>query len=140
MIISPDYGQEKLKGLTFYGDFDFTHHIGVEGDIHYSIFTPQDISENTYLFGPRYTFRKKNLGLYAKVLFGIGRFGLQEGSFANPSTATYGVYDFGGGVEYMVTRNINIRPFDYEFEVWPGFGQNGLTPMSYTFGAAYVFR
>ena len=140
MVSSPDYAQTYDKGLTFYGDFDFTHNFGIEGDIHYAIVTPSDISENSYLFGPRYGIRHKKLNVYAKGLFGLGRFGTQGGSFTVIATSSYFVYAFGAGVEYMVTRNINIRPFDVEFQKWPTFAPNGLSPITYTFGAAYVFH
>jgi len=140
MFASPDYGQLYVQGITFYGDFDFTRHLGVEGDIHYNVNTPQDVSENSYLLGPRYTWHYKRFGAYGKALFGAGRFGFQQGSFAVPSTGTYFVYAFGGGVEYKVTDHINIRGFDAEFQSWPGFPPNGLSPIVYTVGVAYVFR
>ena len=140
MLTSPDYAQLYLKGVTFYGDFDFTHNLGGEFDIHFSAITPQDISENTYMIGPRYTLRHNRFAGYGKVLFGLGRFGFQKGDFVSASTGTYGVYAVGGGVEYMATHNINIRAFDIEALKWPGFAPNGLSPITYTFGAAYVFK
>jgi len=140
MFMYPDYGQPYLKGLTFYGDYDFSQHLGVEGDIHYSVITPQDISENTYLLGPRYTWRLKRLSLYGKGLFGLGRFGYQAGSYPHPATFSYFVYDFGGGVEYKITHNINIRGFDAEFQKWPGYADHGLSPVVFTIGVAYMFR
>jgi opacity protein-like surface antigen len=140
MVLSPDYAQKYVKGLTFYGDFDFTHNIGVEGEIHYSVLTPTDLSENSYLIGPRYTLSHKRLAVYGKVLFGLGRFGTQGGSFGVSATSSYADYAFGGGVEYKVTHNINIRAFDIELQKWPGFPPNGLSPIVYTFGAAYVLH
>ncbi|HEX4577548.1 MAG TPA: outer membrane beta-barrel protein [Edaphobacter sp.] len=146
MFTRPDYAQTYLKGVTFYGDYDFNNlgilknHLGIEAEIHYSAITPQDISENTYLFGPRYTWRYKKLGIYGKALFGVGRFGFQQGSYANPQTGTYFAYGLGGGVEYKVTHKINIRGFDAEFQSWPGFPPHGLSPIVYTVGVAYVFR
>jgi hypothetical protein len=139
-LANPDYAQTKIKGLTFYGDFDFTQHLSVEGEIHYSIITPSDVSEDTYVAGPRYVVRHKKFQGYAKALFGIGRFGLQVGSNANPSTGTYIEYVLGGGVEYQATRKINVRLFDFEMQKWPGFAPNGLTPFAGTIGVAYVFH
>src|SRR5260370_29176720 len=138
MITSHDYAQQYLKGVTFYGDFDFTHNIGSEFDIHYSAVTPQDISENSYLVDPRYTLRHKRLAEYRNVLFRFGRFGFQKGDFVSATTATYGVYAFGAGVEFMATHHINVRPFDVEFQKWPGFTPHSLSPITYTFVAAYV--
>jgi hypothetical protein len=84
--------------------------------------------------------RYKKFNGYAKVLFGLGRFGTQSGSYTVIATSSYFEYAVGGGVEYMVTRNINIRAFDVEFNKWPTFPPNGLSPITYTFGAAYVFH
>ena len=37
----PDYGVKRIEGLTVYGDYDFTRHLGVEGDLHFvNIITP----------------------------------------------------------------------------------------------------
>ncbi len=139
-VTSPDFGQSKIEQVTFYGDINLQHNIGVEGVIHYSVNTPDDVSENSYLIGPRYIVRHNRIEGYAKVLFGAGHFGLQSGSYADPNTATYFEYVLGGGLDIRATRHINIRAFDFEFQKWPTFGANGLTPLSSTIGVAYVFR
>jgi hypothetical protein len=140
MIGNPDYAQTYIKGLTFYGDFDFMQHLGVDAEIHYAVITPSDVSEDSYLIGPRYILRHKRYSGYAKALFGIGRFGYQSGTYVSPSTATYGQFAVGAGVEYMATHHINVRPFDIEFQKWPGFSPHTLSPVVYTFGVAYVFH
>jgi hypothetical protein len=140
MTTSPDYAQQYIKGLTFYADYGFLHNIGIEGEVHYSVITPTDLSENTYLIGPRYTVRRKRFSGYAKALFGMGRFGTQGGSFETTATTAYTAYAFGGGLEYMATRNINVRVFDVELQKWPSFPPNGLSPISYSIGVAYVIH
>jgi hypothetical protein len=139
-ITSPDFGQKNIELITFYGDYDLPLNLGVEGVIHYSVNTPTDVSENSYLVGPRYIFRQRRFEGYAKVLFGAGHFGLQQGSFSNPNTSTYFQYALGGGVDVHVTRHINVRAFDFEAQKWPTFATHGLSPLSYTFGVAYVFH
>ena len=139
-IISPDFGQSKIEAITFFGDVNFAHSLGVEGVIHYSVNTPSDVSENSYIAGPRYILRHKRVEGYAKALVGVGHFGLQQGSFANPNTATYFEYALGGGVDIHVKPHFNIRAFDFEAQKWPGFATNGLSPLTYTFGASYVFH
>lgn len=136
----PDYGQKNIKGFSAYGDYNFTRHLGIEGDIHLnSVFTPTDIGEDSYLIGPRYVFHFNRLQPYAKFLGGFGRFKYQYDY--TPHTAyTYGIYAFGGGLDYHLSRHLNIRAVDFEYQNWPGFGANGLTPMVWTFGAAYAFR
>jgi opacity protein-like surface antigen len=139
-LANPDFGQTNIKGLTFYADFDLGQHLGVEGVIHYSVLTPSDVSENSYLAGPRYIVRHKKFEGYAKALFGAGHFGLQEGSFANPNTSTYFEYALGGGLEYRATHHINVRVIDFEAQKWPDFATHGLSPYVGTIGVAYVFR
>jgi len=136
----PDFGQHNIGQVTFYGDFDLPLNLGIEGVIHYSVNTPSDVSENSYLVGPRYILRRKRFEGYGKVLFGAGHFGLQAGSFANPNTSTYFEYAVGAGIDIHVKRHINIRAFDFEAQKWPTFGANGLSPFAYTAGAAYVFH
>jgi len=139
-FISPDYTQPYLKAISFYGDYDIGQHLGVEGVIHYSVITPDDISENSYLVGPRYKWHYKRFEPYAKVLFGIGRFGFQSGSYPVPTSFTYFQFAPGGGLDVRATRHINVRAFDVEFEKWPGLQPNGLSPIAYTIGVAYTVR
>ncbi len=140
-FVSPDYTTETAKGVAAYADFDFAHNFGVEGELHFaSLSTPNDIGENTYLIGPRYTYHRKRVGIYGKVLFGIGQFQFQKGSYGNGSSSTYGMYAFGGGLEYRATRRINVRAIDFEYQSWPNFPPSGLTPTAITVGAAYVFH
>jgi hypothetical protein len=139
-LTNPDFGQSKIEQITFYGDYDFKFNLGLEGVIHYSVNTPSDVSENSYMIGPRYALRYKRVVPYAKVLFGVGHFGLQAGSFADPNTASYFEYALGGGLDVHVTHNINIRAIDFEAQKWPGFATHGLSPLSGTIGVAYVFH
>jgi hypothetical protein len=139
-ILSPDYANLYVKGISIYGDFDFSHNLGVEGDFHYSVITPDDISENSYLLGPRYTFHKRRFEPYGKALFGIGRLGFQQGYYQFVTTDTYFQYALGGGLDYHATRHINVRAFDVEFQRWPGLAPHGISPIVYNFGVAYVLR
>lgn len=138
-VASPDYSPATIKGLSVYGTFDFTRHIGIEGNIHYvSLITPGDIGEDSYLVGPRYVFHHRRVNSYAKALAGFGRFNFR-GTFP-AATYTYKIYAFGGGLDVRATRHINLRAIDLEYQQWPGFPTNGLTPLVGTIGAAYAFR
>ena len=139
----PDYAQRNIQGFTIYGDWDFTRHWGIEGDIHrVSVITPTDIGEDSYLLGPRYVFHIGRFHPYAKGQLGLGVFKTDydpRSGLKNYSN-TYKMYSFGGGVDYHATRHLNVRAFDFGYQNWPGFGRNGLTPYVFTFGAAYTFR
>jgi hypothetical protein len=139
-LINPDFAQTKIKAVTFFADVDLVYSLGLEGEIHYSVITPSDISENSYLVGPRYVVRKKRVEIYAKGLLGVGHFGLQAGSNANPATATYFEYALGGGIDIRASRHFNIRAIDFEAQKWPSFPTNGLSPYSGTIGVSYVFH
>ncbi|HEY0162287.1 MAG TPA: outer membrane beta-barrel protein [Edaphobacter sp.] len=141
----PDFGPKKAQGISFYGDYDFTRHIGIEGDVHMlNIVTPTDIVENSYLIGPRYVFHFRRFQPYAKGLVGLGHFKttFDAGSGIPNYTTTRGIYAFGGGVDVRATRHLNVRAVDFEYQKWSSdpYFYNGLSPWVLTFGAAYRFH
>lgn len=138
-LANPDFAQTRIQGLVFYSDLDLAPSYGVEGEFHYSVITPSDVSENIYVAGPRYIVRHKGVNGYAKVLFGAGHFGSESGP-PLPQTNTYFTYVAGGGIDIHATSYLNIRAIDFEMQKWPGFPPNGLTPFSGYVGVAYVFH
>ena len=139
-IVAPDYTTKHDEGFTLYATYDVTQHIGVEADAHFvSIITPNDVGEDTYFIGPRYVFHHKRFNPYAKALFGLGRINFQFDNRPHYSETTF-AYALGGGLDYHLSRSINIRAFDYEYQQWPGFANHGLTPWAITIGAAYNFH
>jgi hypothetical protein len=138
--VKPDYGSGHDAGPTFFLNYDFTPNLGLEGAMHYtSIVAPGDIGEDTYLVGPRYVFHHKRFLPYAKALAGVGQINLQFDYAPHRKYAKF-VYALGGGLDYRVTRKINVRVFDFEYQQWPGFSPNGLSPYVMTAGAAYSFH
>jgi hypothetical protein len=136
---SSDYTPQGTKGLTVYGDYDFTRHIGVEGDMHFdSIIAPADVGETSYLIGPRYVFPHRRFNPYAKALFGVGRLNFQYDTSPHYS-ATYFTYALGGGLDVHATRHINVRAIDFEYQRW-NYPPNGLSPYVISVGAAYTFH
>ncbi len=140
-VFQPDYNPGTIKGYSFYGSFDFTSHIGLAGDIHIvNVITPGDIAENSYLLGPRFVMNRGRFHPYAKALAGIGVFTFQP-VYVNSSTSSssHKMYALGGGLDVSVKRHWNVRAIDFEYQRWPGFDANGITPFGITVGAAYVF-
>ena len=140
-LAMPDYAQTNIKGVSAFGDFDVTSHIGVEAVIHYvSLITPSDVGENTYEIGPRFVYRRGRFVPYAKAMAGLGRLNVQLAN-DNPgvNSGNYFMYSFGGGLDILIPHHIVIRAIDGEFQRWPGLG-NGLSPYVFTVGAAYRFR
>jgi hypothetical protein len=140
---SPSYNDTPtyVEGLTVFGDLGFTRRIAAEFDLHFdSLLTPEDIGEDSYLIGPRFSvLREDRANVYLKALGGIGRFSYQSGSYANPHTDTYGVVAFGAGIEFRVSRRFNVRAIDLEYQVWPGFAPGTLHPVVASTGIAYSF-
>ncbi len=142
-IASPDYGQKKIQGFTGFVDYDFGLHFGIEGDAHVvNLITPTDIAENSYLAGPRiiYPYRGR-FNFYGKALVGESTFKvLETQDNQGQYNGTYFTYALGGGLDYRASHHIVIRAIDVESQKWPSYGRNGLTPLVFTFGAAYHFH
>jgi hypothetical protein len=137
--VDTDYTPSYDRGITVYGTFDVTRHLGVEGDLHFaSISAPGDVGENSYLIGPRYVWKISRFHPYAKALFGVGRINYQF-DFEPYYAETYAMYALGGGVDIQATRRINVRAIDVEFQNWPGYSVHGLSPIVTTIGVAYSF-
>jgi hypothetical protein len=84
-------------------------------------------------------YHKHRLTAYGKVL--IGRATLTSSHNGTPlSSSSYNAYAFGGGLEYRLTRKVNIRAMDVELQKWPSFYPNTLSPIAYTFGASYIIK
>ena len=141
-MANPDYTQKYIKGITGYATFDFTPHLGVEADVHYtSLITPEDFGENSYEAGIRYVIRKGRYEPYAKGLFGIGSGTFQTGIYmGNQHSTSYPIYSLGAGLDIRFSHHINVRAIDAEFQQWPTFAPHNLTPFMFTVGVAYRLR
>jgi opacity protein-like surface antigen len=135
----PDYGQKAIQGVTVFGDFDFTPHIGAEAEFHYiALITPTDLGEDSLLVGPRFVLRRDRYNIYGKALIGIGDIAIQEVE-DNPEggAGKYTAYAIGGGVDVRATKHIFARA-DFEYHHWSY--RNGLTPSVFTVGVGYRFH
>lgn len=141
-VASPDYGQKNLQGFTGFADLNIGLHWGVEADAHIvDLITPTDIGENSYMIGPRYRFPFGHFNLYAKGMAGYGNFRvLETQDNQGQYTGYYFAYGLGGGLEYRASEHIVIRAIDVDWQKWPNYAKDGLTPIVYTFGVAYHFR
>ena len=137
LYLRNDYYDRPNGGLTAWADYDFSRFLGAEVEVHFGgIVSPDDIGENSYLLGPRLSYRRKHFTLYGKILVG-------RGSISNQNfhiSSSYDIYAYGGGLEYKVTRRINLRAFDIEEQTWPHFFPHPLSPIAVSVGAMYVIR
>jgi hypothetical protein len=130
-------------GGAFYSTFDLTEHFGATFEFNLpTTITPDDYLEKSYLIGARYTHRVRRYEPYGKVLFGLGHtsYDYPVPWIVYPSgTGSSAVIAFGGGLDYRIKDHINIRAFDYEFQIWPGLNPS-VKPQIISVGAAYRFR
>ena len=138
MYLDNDYSDRANQGISVWGDYDFTHLVGVEVEAHFGgIITPDDIGENSYLVGPRFMYHKRKFTGYAKIMLGRGTITNQ---LLNQSSTFNIVPAYGGGLEYRVAHSLNIRVVDFELQKWPNFEPNTLSPFAISVGLMYVIR
>jgi hypothetical protein len=152
-----DYVPNNIGGFAFYADYDLVGLFGVEANFHRirdpnpdPLVPSNHFSETTYEIGGRYVqhYYKGRLAPYGKVLYGRGVANfpahqrLVNGTFQTYiNDIGYNLISFGGGLDYRLTKCINIRA-DFEYQHWFASDQelpNGLAPKLFTFGAAYHF-
>jgi len=141
---SPDYGWQRLYGIGAFVDYNLSPRFGAEAEVRFHRFHQlSSTHEDNYLVGPRYIYHHGRFNVYGKVLFGVG-------SINFPFNAAHGSYfalDFGGGLDYRLTRRVAVRG-EYEYQKWPGFvgppdppslqdRPYGLTPNGFAVGVAY---
>jgi hypothetical protein len=156
---NPDYGcsgsgpfscgSHNLLGIGTFGDFNhlLLPRLGAEAEarfLHWS--GPSDVSENTYLFGPKYNiwrFRRIPLDLEAKVLLGTGHITLPD---HGPGEGSHFVYAPGATGDFRLSKRWSAR-VGYEYQIWPGFegvatsftsGTGGIRPNGFSFGVSYA--
>jgi hypothetical protein len=128
-----------VEGLTLFATAGLRGRLAAQLDVHLdSLITPVDIGENTYLLGPRFSiFKEERANIYVKVQGGLGQFQYQSGSYAIPRSFTYGIFSGGAGIEYRVSRHVDVRAIELEFQDWPGFPGGSLHPVVASIGAAW---
>ncbi|HVJ08098.1 MAG TPA: outer membrane beta-barrel protein [Acidisarcina sp.] len=134
----PDFGSNWLMGIGGFFDVNLTDRYGAEGEARLLRFNQrQDVHEDTYMIGPKINFRHNRFDPYGKVLFGVGEINLTN-SYAHGG---FFAMAFGGGLDYRLTPRLKVRVVDYEYQMWPGFLNKGLSPSGFSFGASYrVFK
>ena len=137
VVINPDYTEGNVLGFSGWADYDFSKYVGVEFSTHLGEFiTPGDITEDSYMLGPRLTYRRQKLTVYGKAL--VGRATITNQNFNLSSS--YNMFAFGGGVEYRVLHKINVRVVDFEQQQWPDFMPHALSPTAITIGVSYIIH
>lgn len=138
----PQTSTNRLYGIGTFVDVKFTRWIQVEAEGRWLHFNQLDgIYEDNYLIGPRlplYKLRFRRATPYAKALIGYGRLNFENGNGWGRYTAVV----FGGGFDIKMTKRINLRLPDFEYQSWPTFSEGGaknynLAPYGLSVGASY---
>ena len=145
VLSDPDYAPHNKVGYSLFGDYVFLEHFG--GEFQFKQLPgagSSSVSERTYEVGGRllWTIRRKapyaggqSITPFIKFDVGAGNFSFQN-SYQN---GTYGLFAGGGGVEYNVTRALDVRA-EYEYQRWSNFPPRGLQPNLVTVGVGYRIR
>ncbi len=140
-----DYVPNRINGGMGYFDFDFTGHLGVEGEFHFVQDTKgTEVYEKTYEIGGRYyrTYGETGkIAPYAKFLVGRGVFNYPVDTITHQTTANlaYNMIAIGGGADYKLLPYLYLRG-DFEYQRWFGFQSSSLSPALITVGVAYHFQ
>lgn len=134
-LFDSPYGQRDLGGGFVFADLQPHWRFGVELEARYlRLHTSEEVSEKSYLAGPRVLLRPGHWQPYAKLLVGDGHVDLPF---------RYGHGDFltlvpGGGLDLEVNDYINVRMIDLEYQLWRDFPFGSMNP--YGIGAGVSLR
>lgn len=134
-----EYVHNRIAGFSFYTDFDFKEHYGVEASFHQLNDPNSAVYQRSYELGGRYVRHYWIAGLrvhpYVKVEGGRGVL-----NFPKYANLAYNMVTFGGGADFSVHPRLKLR-VEYEYQDWfsaPGPGSN-MTPSMISVGVAYHF-
>jgi len=129
-----DYGKNYLGGIMAYGDADLTWRFGVEAEANFLRYhQEEDVTETTYLVGPKVTLRSGRVRPYAKFLAGAGTLNFPFGF----GVGHYFVMAPGGGVDVLLGDKLTVRAIDFEYQDWPQFTYGALHPYGLSVGISY---
>jgi hypothetical protein len=131
------YGQRKMLGATAFFDLDTDRRIGIEGEGHFVEWRQTaNLHYETYSIGARYHMDFHKFQPYAKGLIGFGDFNFPY----NLATGRYLVVTAGGGADWHLTRRIDFRVADGEWQYWPQFTFGAMNGVSISTGVRVRIR
>jgi hypothetical protein len=125
----PQSSSTYLYGIGTYVDVKFNPWVQIEAEGRWLRFNQVDgIYEDNYLIGPRlpiYKLRFRRATPYAKILIGYGKLNFEN----NNGWGRYTALAYGGGLDIKMSRRINVRLPDFEYQQWPNWSEG--TPKTY---------
>lgn len=132
-----------LAGIGTFVDVKFTPWVQIEAEGRWMRFNqPQGgIYEDNYLIGPRLPIYKLHFWRatpYAKVLVGFGKLNFEHGN----GWGRYTDIAYGGGLDIKMSKRINLRMPDFEYQQWPKWSEGvgnptTLFPYGLSVGVSY---
>lgn len=139
-----DFATHPMYGITAFGDATLHDRYGLEVEgrtIQFDKFANQygSLREDTIAGGGRYVFLHGKYKPYVKALAGIGSIDFPDLSDPTYHHDTFTIYEIGGGLDYKLRTHICLRA-EYDYQRWPAWFPNGLTPSGATIGAYWRSR
>lgn len=138
-----------LVGMGFFADFHFTRWVELETSARWSQYNintvklnppvantyyADEVGENTYMIGPRIPLTHYHrLTPYAKALFGVGRTSINQEAYTTHNNFGGFAMSYGGGVDYKLSKRINVRLLNFEYQTWNLSVKNTTTNLTYNF-------
>ena len=136
--VNPDYGHSVNIQTGLFALYT-GNRFGAEANGRYTAVARSGERENTVVAGPRFNLvNGKRLVVYVKASFGGGHFNGDPANLA-ANAHTYFVQEYGGGIDYHVSRRFNVRVGDAEYQSWSSFPPRGLTPLVFSSGVSLRF-
>ena len=132
---NPDYGHGSNVDVGAFVAYT-GRYIGAEVSAADTVEAKSGIHEPYIVGGPRFQYATHYFDVYVKAQAGVGHF---SGDNAQPENnkQTFLVENYGAGLEFKVSRHMKVRAIDANYQIWPSFHSDGLTPIR--LGSGIVF-
>jgi hypothetical protein len=134
-LVNSGYVNTAIGGGMLYGTYTFMPYFSVEARTHYARKADGE-REFSATGGYRFNFPVGRLVPYAGGLVGVGHFTDAHPSVTGNDTNSL-VISYWVGLEFPVSRHLNLRLADVEAQVWSDFPPNGINPVVYSAGLAW---
>ncbi len=139
----PEYYKNNQKAYLFGADYNFTYHrFYVDPSVEVrALISPVDeeVGERTYSGGLKlsHTFLGRYRP-YGDFLIGTGTIDYAPARYGNQPSDNSIVYDYGGGVDVDIWRNVGLKA-DYQGSRWHTGSNVVFHPRSFNLGVIYSF-
>ncbi len=125
------YGERKMLGIAALVDADTRRRLGIEAEARWLDFhQTANVHTTAWQIGPRYHVNVGRFQPYVKGLMGIGQFYYPY----KLARGNYLVVAPGAGVDFRLTRRIDLRLADFEYQYWPQFTYGAMSSFGVSCG------